>query len=219
MGSSKIDRALKILIVDDHEVVREGLKMVLLDWRKAEVYMASNAKESQILLQQNSNIDLVILDLTLPDVRRFELLDSIVKTAPLSPVVIFSADERVSVISETFDRGAKGFLPKSSSQELINYALDRVMSGEVYLPPSISDINLNQNKVNSSNISIPNLTNRQLDILELLVHGDSNKEIAEKLHMSPATIRSYLTIIFRQLDVKNRTEAVHVARQNGIIKD
>lgn len=206
---------INILIVDDHEVVREGLKLVLKDWRtESSIFTAADASEAKSMIARHEAFELVLLDLKLPDASRFDLLEYFVAHLPSVPVVIFSGDDRPSIIEEAFSHGARGYIPKSSSQDVVDQALNEVLKGGIFRPESI----LSEHAESQRLSKFRQLTPRQMEILLLISQGKTNKQIADELNMSPATVRSYLTIVFRALAVKNRTEAVRAAQTLGLIE-
>jgi len=211
-----------ILVVEDHKVVFSGLKFLLTNWHKGvlEILESDSAHNTKELISRRCDIDLIILDLKLPDTQGYELLDYLIKRMPNTAVLIVTAESDMSVIYNVYQRGAKGFVSKSSDVDEYIKALDALFSGSVYFPNidlrSIPLESLSDSHAFSRSDKL-SLTRRQLQILEKLSQGKTNKEIAQLLHMSPATVRSYLTIIFRQLNTKNRTEAVHIARNIGLI--
>lgn len=223
------DAILKILIIEDHEVVRQGLKLILNNWWQGqlEAVEAVTADDARQLLERYPDFALIILDLKLPDVNGFDLLDEIVESLPAVPVVVLTMEESMSAISKAFEHGAKGYIPKTSPQDVIFNALELVLSGGAYFPSNIIEPSEADPRINASNgnaayqpgLNYRSLTQRQLEVLSGIAQGKTNKEVAEQLNMSPATVRSYLTIIFRQLNVRNRTEAVHIARRVGLIDD
>ena len=223
MTKEKPDR---VLVVDDHEVVRSGLALMLARWKPdVELLLAETKHKAEEFVRENADIDLILLDLMLPGVNGFELVDLFVRELPAVPLAILSMEEGSSMIYSAISRGARAYVLKSNSEEEMLRALDTVMAGDIYMPPSARNIVLPPGAslpvFNRPDMQIApkldGLTGRQIEILSLLVQGKSNKEISTLLSLSPATVRSYLTIIFRQLDVRNRTEAANVARKLGLI--
>jgi len=217
---------LKVLIIDDHEVLREGLRSMLLAWNNTiETVEAGKISEVHTCVRSGIDYDLVLLDLNLPGVLGYELLESLVEQLPDTPVVVLSITESASVIQDVLRKGAKGYIPKSSSTDVIKNAISLVLSGSVYIPPSLLDLmTADGNDESSDRIFMERSTNihrgltkRQVEIIELLFQGKTNKEISSFLNLSTSTVRSHLTILFRQLNVKNRTEAVSVARDAGLL--
>lgn len=210
---------LKTLIIEDHEIVREGLKYLLQRWWNGDLMCveASSVEETHTLISQDAVYDMVFLDMKMPQVNGYELLEFVVASLPDIPVVIMSVETSAAVIIGAMSRGAKAYIPKSSPQETIFYALEEVLAGRKYFPPGTTPESDTTGNRGGGLPGKNSLTPRQKEIVVKLAEGKTNKEIASLLNMSAATVRSYLTIIFRQLNAKNRTEAVHVARKIGVI--
>lgn len=220
---------MKILIADDHSVVRTGLKYVLETLAdEVTIYEASDFFLAQSTAQQHDDLDLVILDLAMPGLEELDAITALRRIVPATPIVIFSAAEDPDTILETIKKGAQGFIAKSSPREIVLAALDTVLAGEVYLPESLkgsiqkSDVNSNWNyrdpvkrNLNSEKLE---LTNRQREVLLLIVQGESNIEIANSLHLTIATIKTHIANLFQILEVNNRSQAAYKARKMGLIR-
>lgn len=206
---------MKILVVDDHALVREGLRQVLkgLD-PEVLVLEASRCATAFELATLHLDLDLVLLDLSLPDMNGLDALDQFGLRYADIPVIILSATEDSTLMRRCFDRGAAGFLPKSSLSEIMLSALRLVLSGGTYLPPEMlappSTLQLIPNAGGQLNI-----TARQKEVLQLLVNGWSNKEIARQLELSEQTVKAHVTSILRALDVPTRSRAVVAAAHYG----
>ena len=221
---------MHILLVDDHALFREGLALVMknLD-NETQVLEAENGKSAMQVAQSDAALDLILLDLTLPDNHDFSLLQQIRQTRPATPVAMLSATEDAPLIKEALQIGANGFIPKSSSSSVMLQAIQLILAGGLYLPPQIMP-NIN----NTTCAQTPNqpattenlktvdtdihFTQRQTEVLALLDQGLANKEIARKLDMSPSTVKVHVAAILRICDAANRTQAVSLARQLGIIQ-
>jgi len=203
---------LTILIADDHDLVREGLKHTLSRLpARTSFAEAGDAGEVREVLSGSPSVDLVMLDLHMPGANGLELLTSICNEHPDIPVVILSAVEEPHVMQRTIDRGAVGFIPKSAANEVLVSAIQLVLAGGVYIPTGIL------NKQPGATEPIPGtvdslqvplqLTDRQMDVLHLLSNGESNKAIARKLGLSEHTVKIHISAIFKTLGVNNRTAA------------
>lgn len=213
-----MDNNLNILIADDHDLVREGLKLTLGKLPEPVSFMeAGSADEVMQALADCPTINFIILDLHMPGANELELLATLCNEHPDIPVVILSAVEEPKVMQRTIDRGAAGFIPKSAANEVLVSALRLVLAGGVYIPTEI----LNRPAVDTGsgpgrNTSVEaTLTHRQIDVLDLLSNGESNKTIARKLGLSEHTVKIHITAIFRALGVNNRTEAALAYRALG----
>jgi len=207
---------VKILIADDHALFREGMRHVLDDL--AQPLTVLEAADCQHTLQhamQHPDLDLVLLDLCMPGEDGFTALEFFASRFPATPVVILSASDQRSDMQRALDLGAMGFIPKATSGPVMLSALNLVLSGGVYIPPSMiknehSPIPGNGHKNESG------LTPRQLEVLSLLVEGGANKEIAQRLNLAEATVKMHVTAILKNLGVNNRTRAARAAEQAGI---
>lgn len=209
----------KILLVDDHVMVREGMRM-LLDQRglDAELIEASTLGEALAALAAQPDTAWVILDLGLPDARGVVALAELRQKHPTVPVVVVSASEERALVLECINQGAMGFIGKSATGAALMDALRLVFAGGIHLPASLlgqpsrapaapEDAVLAAKQRELARIG---LTPRQIEVLDLMVQGLSNKVIADRLGLSEATIKSHVAATLRALNVKNRTQAVFV---------
>ena len=133
------------------------------------------------------------------------------------PIIVISASEHPNDAQQALDAGALGYVPKSASPKTILLALNLVLAGEMYLPPLLLGTGaLSQGERRTP--TLPPLTDRQADVLAMLVKGESNKGIANALSLSDKTVKAHVTAIFKALNVSNRTQAAHRAREAGLIK-
>ncbi|MDH5473082.1 MAG: response regulator transcription factor [Gammaproteobacteria bacterium] len=211
---------MKILIVDDHEVFREGLKLVVKDLAdEMEILEASNYDEAIRFLVDCIDIDLVLLDLCLSGVQDVDALQLLRKQFPEIPVVVISANEDSKKVRQVLEAGAQGYITKSSNATTILNALHFVFSGNVYVPVEILNEKVYTKEVVSNSESFSHkLTPRQLDVLYILAEGKQNKEIANILDLKVSTVRAHVASILRAFSVSNRTQAVQYAMQNSLIK-
>jgi len=219
---------LNILVIDDHHLFSEGIKLVLsqLD---TEVYVTTcnTCSDALKLIDHNSNFDIIILDLFMPDMNGFTALKILINKIPRCPIVVVSSSNNITDIRRAINLGAKGYVPKTSSPTVMKNALKLVYSGSVYIPPEslFCESELDGNQKYSSIICSDaikdsydrlGLTMRQTEVLKLLAEGKANKSIADILHCSVATVKAHVTIIFRALGVKNRTQALNMVNQMNI---
>lgn len=209
---------MKILIADDHELFRDGLKHVLDQLGDdLTIVEASDFPQAIAAVECEPDIDIALVDLSMPGmtweegVRRVrELLQE------QSPLIILSAsDERRHVI-QAVNLGAAGFIPKTSSSRLMLSALKLVLSGGVYLPPALLDMGPSDNGPLTNEQAVGFLTPRQREVLILMGQGKSNKEIARVLDLAEGTVKLHVTAILKALNVNNRTRAVVAASQLGL---
>ena len=212
---------MKILIADDHELFREGLRHVLGQLEdNVQVVEAGDFSQAFALADSHPDIDIVLLDLNMPGANWDEGLPRLRATLPQDvPVVVLSAaDDRRSVL-QAVEMGAAGYIPKTSSSRVMLSALKLVLSGGVYLPPALIERSVPRGEglnpaVVEQAMSI--LTPRQREVLSLLGEGKSNKEIARILELAEGTVKLHVTAILKALNVNNRTRAVVAAAQMGL---
>jgi len=204
-------------MVDDHAMVREGTRMLLEQQDMGcELLEAGSYAEAASLLLTHGDIDWVLLDLGLPDSTGMSALVRLRKEHATVPVVVLSASEERALVLECINRGAMGFIGKSSTGASLVAALRLVFSGGVYLPPALFDRTASAPAPLESTIMTARteellrmgLTPRQVEVLDLLVQGLSNKLIASRLQLSEATVKTHVAASLRALNVKNRTQAV-----------
>jgi DNA-binding NarL/FixJ family response regulator len=218
---------MKILVVDDHPLILEALKQVLRDLDPAiEVIEARDAEQALDQAASHEGISLVLLDLTLPHKHGFELLAELRERSPDVPVVVLSATEDRETVMRAISDGAMGFIPKTSKTEVLVAALRLVFSGGVYLPPSAFAASASP-RVTEPRPPMPatrspreaGLTERQSQVLALLVQGKSNKLICRALDLAEGTVKIHVTAILRALNVSNRTEALVAVSRLGLRLD
>lgn len=215
----------KLLIIEDHALVREGLVQTLRQLDAVEVSEVADFDGANALLeQQGCSFDLVLLDLGLPGVDGLTCLKSFRTRYPWMPVVILSAYDDAHTVGKAMKGGAAGFVSKSYSTDRLLSVLREVLSGNV-LSPEVSD-----NKVFVASHHLPTgdgdadpssfgLTDRQAEVLSLMVRGKSNRDIAALLGLSEGTVKIHLTAIFKRLGVSSRTQAMIVVARRGIRLD
>jgi DNA-binding NarL/FixJ family response regulator len=214
---------VKILIVDDHQLIREGLRPVMPQLADAPdqvtVLEAGTLRAALEIAATNPDLDLVLLDLHLPDVAGFDALARLQERHPAVPLVVMSGADDPDLVRETLAHGALGFIPKTSSSAVIVGALRLVLAGGTYLPRQV----MGAGRTRPSTTPVPadglaglGLTPRQADVLRLLLAGKSNKMICRELDMAEGTVKNHLAAVFRALGVSTRVEAVVAAGKRGM---
>jgi DNA-binding NarL/FixJ family response regulator len=211
---------MKILIVDDHVLIRDALRGVLEELKDdATIIEASNCAQAMQLIEQHRDLRLILLDLTLPDRDGFDVLGHLRTHYPAISVVILSAMNDRDVVVKALDLGALGFIPKSSQREVMLSALNLVFSGGIYIPPEILARHEQSPaggpaRAQTSPADL-GLTERQLDVLALMMQGKSNKAICRVLNLAEQTVKHHVTAILKALNASNRTEAVIIVGELG----
>lgn len=214
---------MKILIVDDHPLVREGVRHALAALQRDVVVLeASDANQALELSAHHPDLDLVMLDLGLPGMPGLAVLEELRQRGCTAPVVILSGScERADVIA-ALNAGAMGFIPKLSSSELMLQALRLVFAGGVYIPPlalgmlDMPGVGGGADAAGPKSLQQLGLSERQRQVLALIAQGKPNKVIASDLAIAEPTVKAHITEILRALQVTNRSQAMIVARRFGI---
>lgn len=208
---------LKLVVIEDHALVREGLLQALkgLD-AEAVALGAADADAALELLAANEDSDLVLLDLMLPGTSGIALLGVLRKRFPAIPVVVVSAIDEPSMVNRAMRQGASGFIPKSSSTEVMLNALREVLAGEVYLPPRLRDPSTRETSRSKNVAERYGLTPGQMRVLELLTLGKTNRQIAEMLAVTEGTVKIHVSAIFKAMNVTNRSQALLLAKKQRI---
>jgi DNA-binding NarL/FixJ family response regulator len=211
----------RLLVVDDHAMVREGLQQLLRKLGPDVVqYEAQDAASALLLLETESEFDLVLLDIMLPGINGLSLLGILRKRFPALPVVVLSALDDIDVVRRAIRLGAAGYVTKSDSGEALLAAIRKVLDGEIHLPPHLHD------KVCATEAGGPDrgrtqpdphgLTEGQRRVAELLREGKANREIANLLGLTEGTVKVHVSRILRKLGVASRAEAIaRFQRQRG----
>ncbi|KVL35773.1 LuxR family transcriptional regulator [Burkholderia territorii] len=213
---------MKILIVDDHPVLRDGVAALLCqNDEDLTVAQVGNADEAMQILGQDSEVDAVVLDLRMPGMNGLEAISTIAGIRPEVQIIVLSTSEDPGDVRAAFARGALGYVPKSAGPHTVLSAIKMVLNGERYVPPLVLDELLSPSADDSRNLA-PSpagglLTQRQIEVLRYLADGVPNKVIADKLDLSEKTVKAHVTAIFRALNVLNRTQAAAAARKAGLL--
>jgi two-component system nitrate/nitrite response regulator NarL len=213
---------MKLLIVDDHAILREGLVALLRQFEQgADVLQASDTAEGLRLAEANPDLDAVFLDLNMPDQGGMEVIPVFTQRCPQLPVIVLSSSEDPGDVRLALKSGASGYVPKSASPKNILSALRFVLAGEIYVPPLMLDLRAVAADGPARVAPEPGerLTERQTEVLRQLCRGLSNREISRALELSEKTTKSHVTAIFKALGVVNRTQAAAAAKRAGIVTD
>ncbi len=205
---------MKILVVDDHALVREGLRQVLKGLGEGiDVLQAASCGQALEQLNSEPDLDLILLDYHLPDCQGLDAMVALGQRHPEVPVIVMSGIASAQNVRRSLDAGAAGFVSKSSLCEELLSAVQQVLRGEIYFPYELQG-NLRSLPPALGSKRTP-LTQRQERVLRGLLDGLSNREIAELLHLSEETVKSHVAAILRYFDVQNRTQAVVAAARMG----
>lgn len=214
---------LKLLVVEDHALVREGLVRLLGQIEAGAKVLESADFESALnVLENEGEFDLVLLDLALPGIDGFAGLDILRRRYPAMPVAVVSAFDDTPTITRVLNLGASGFIPKAFSGEALLSAVREILAGNIFRPNGQSAARLDdatpvppppKNGVRPDEIG---LTDRQGQVLALMVRGLSNRDIADQLGLSEGTVKIHATAVFKALGVSSRTQALVAVARYGV---
>ncbi|HVW76016.1 MAG TPA: response regulator transcription factor [Alloacidobacterium sp.] len=202
--------SIRILIVDDHPVVRAGLGSMLGTQPSLEIAASASNGEEALAIVDRESVDVILLDLRMPGMSGLDTLTALKKKPQSPPVIILTSYELDEDVYRAIQAGAQGYLLKDTSQREIVAAIETVHAGKRYLPPHIA-------ARLADRISRSNLTAREVEILGVLARGLTNKEIGQVFSISENTVRNHVNSIIEKLEVTDRTEAATTALLRGII--
>ncbi|PQV49618.1 LuxR family two component transcriptional regulator [Jejuia pallidilutea] len=203
-------KTIRIVIADDHELFSNGLRELLKNYEDVEVVATvSDGKEFMDYIKSNKNIDVVLLDITMPNMDGFEVLKRIKDTAPLIKPVIISMHDEGNYIAKCAKNGAYGYLLKNTDQEELIKVLRIVMQGKKYFSPTISEKMIDYMSESTTSEAI--LSSKESEVLELISKGYTTKKIAQMLFVSTRTIETHRSNIIKKLKVKNTAELIKKA--------
>src|SRR5262245_24454594 len=219
---------MKILVVDDHVLIRESLRGVLVELRpEADIVEATDARETMRLVAAHpDDLALVLLDLNLPDRDGFLVLTELRHRHPTIPIVVLSGHHARANVVRALDLGALGFIPNTAQRQVLVGAISLVLSGGIYIPPEIlgrqplvapvlPGVARGAAGKPATSPRDLGLTDRQVEVLALMMQGKSNKAIGRALDLAEPTVRNHVTAVLKALNVTNRTEAVIAAAELG----
>ncbi len=215
---------LKLLVVEDHALVREGLVRLLGQIEEdVKVFDSADFESALAMLDSEGEFDLLLLDLALPGIDGFAGLDILRRRYPSMPVAVVSAFDDTPTITRVMNLGASGFIPKAFSGEALLSAVGEVLAGNIFRP---NGNNQQSSRMDDATPLPPyrinvqpeevGLTSRQAQVLALMVRGLSNRDIAEQLDLSEGTVKIHVTAVFKALGVNSRTQALVAVARYGI---
>lgn len=210
---------MEILVADGHALIREALRHLLQELdAHTHVIEAVDGDSARRVVAAHPHLYLALLDLKLPGVNGLGLLTELRNGYPDLPIVVLSGVEDALTMRTVLDRGAMGFIPKSSSNRVMLGALQLVLSGERYLPPKLLSAVAGAAVAPGPGMNFK-LTERQRDVLKLVVQGQSNKEICRELGLAEPTVKIHVTAILRALHVTSRAQAIVAINRLGVNLD
>jgi two-component system, NarL family, response regulator NreC len=214
--------SLKLLLVDDHAVVRSGLRMLLEDQGGVTIVGEAGTAKEGIEAATRLNPDVVLMDIGLPDLSGIEAAREMKRLRPDTAIVALTIHEDAEYFFKMLDAGATGYVPKRAAPEELMSAIEAAANGEVYLYPSMAKLlvgdYLKQEQAVKSAKALDGLTEREQEVLTQLAEGESNQGIADRLGISPKTVGRHRENLMRKLNLHSRAELVKYAIRKGIIQ-
>lgn len=211
--------AVKVMIADDHSMIREGIKNLLeLDGDINVIAEAINGEDCLNKLEVISP-DILLLDINMPKKNGLDVLRSLKEKRSKLKILILTVHNEVEYLIKALEIGVNGYILKDSESAELKKAIFTILDGEDYIQPSLIPV-LNSKMIekNLDEDKIDSLTRRELEVLKLLAIGMYNKEVAEKLHISERTVKNHVSNIFKKLEVTDRTQAAVFAIRNNMIQ-
>ena len=214
--------AIRLLLVDDHVVVRSGLRMLLENEADVEIVGEAGTAGEALTAVANLKPDLVLMDIGLPDMSGIDAAREIKRLHPATAIVALTIHESEEYFFKMLEAGASGYVPKRAAPDELLAAIRVAAAGEVYLYPSLAKLlvkdYLIQEPQDRAQHPLNDLTEREEEVLTHLAEGASNTEIADALNISPKTVARHRENIMRKLNLHSRTELVKYAIRKGIIR-
>lgn len=206
-----MNNKIKLMIVDDHALIREGLTKILeMEENFQIVYKASDGNEAVEYIKDN-NLDIVLLDINMPNMNGIETLKKIKQINPSLKIIMLTVYDAREYLIETLNLGANGYMLKDAEADSLVKAIEAVYNGGSYIHPNLAGElfkEINRQRVNKSSKSgVEALTKREYEVLLLIAEGMSNKDISEHLVISEKTVKNHVSSILRKLDLQDRTQA------------
>ena len=203
---------ITVLLADDHEVVREGLRLALLRSSHIRVVGEAPDGETAVSLTERRLPDVVVMDLRMPGMDGIEATEEIMRRVPDAKVLIFTAYSERALLQRGLESGARGYILKEAPHETLLRAIEKVAAGETFVDPALMSA-LTQARAGNSDV----LTAREREILQLLADGMSNADVAAQLFISQETVKSHVRHILTKLEADTRTQAVAIALRDAMI--
>ncbi|KNG93080.1 response regulator transcription factor [Pseudaestuariivita atlantica] len=203
---------MRLLIADDHDLVRETLAAFLSREADIEVTVAADLEEACAIIDKDRPFDLVLLDYSMPGMDGLKGLERVINTGATRPVAIMSGTAPKAVAQEALDAGAIGFLPKTMAAASMVNAVRFMAAGETFVPVKF----MTEEAEEETNPLAKGLSPRELEVLGGLCRGLANKEIARELDLQEVTIKLHVKTLCRKLEAKNRTHAAMIAKEAGL---
>lgn len=212
------DNKIKVLLVDDHAVVRAGFKLLLATAPNIEVIAEAERGEQAIRLYQQHQPDIIVLDLSMPGIGGLETIKRMVQRDANINILVFSVHDEQVYVNRALSAGAKGYITKNSAPEILAEAIETIQQGQHYIEQGLLNAANNHSPDHDYQKIIKTFSSREFDIFRLLAKGLTVHKIADELCLGYKTVANYVTQIKKKLQVSSLTELTHVAILLGVMK-
>ncbi|MBM4764736.1 response regulator transcription factor [Bacillus sp. B15-48] len=202
-----MSKSIKLMLVDDHTVVRAGLKSILSMHDHIEVVAEAASGKEAVAKASNDDINLILMDIRMPNDSGIEACKAITSKYPNIKVIMLTSDDDDDVIYDSILAGANGYLLKEIDTKELIQSIEKVARGESLLDPAVTLKIMNRLRQGKTMIETEKLTAQEKHVLAYIAHGKTNREIGKEMHLSEKTIRNYASTIFSKIEVHNRAEA------------
>lgn len=209
----------KFIIADNQAMIREGLRSIISQTSDWQIVGETNDGIDLLPLVEKLSPDIVILDINMPKIGGIENIERMQKLGKKPIILVLSAREDESSVSQAMRSGAKGYLSKTSTKEEIEFAIQSLLKGQTYVTPSVTNTLLSSSGKHPIVVNpLSALTTREREIMKLLCEGHPNREVAKLLHISPRTIDSHRANIMKKLGINTNAELVQLSIKSGLIE-
>ena len=206
---------MNILIVDDHKVVRDGIRFMLTDEPDIQIISEADSAEAMFEIIANDPVDVVLLDIQMPQVTGLTALERLTEEFPQVKVLMLSMYDQPGYVHRAIELGAAGYLPKSAGRSEVLAAISAASEGRSYIHRELMEPLISEMRSGTKPSS--RLSPREQQVIQAIANGSENKQVARELGISEATVKTYVRGIFDRLEVSSRAEAVAVGLRTGLI--
>jgi DNA-binding NarL/FixJ family response regulator len=210
------DPAMRVMIVDDHPVARDGLRSALAVASDIEIVAEAGSGEEAVAVATEAEPDLIFMDVQMPGMDGLQAAKAIRSERPDTKVILFTVEESAGAVAEAMQAGISGYLLKDVTADEVVRAARLAMEGKAVIHPALTRSFIEESRLRPARSETP-LSNRESEILQYVAHGNTTKEVARHLGISPHTVKTHLERIFEKLGANDRAQAVYIAFRLGLV--
>lgn len=211
-------RHLRVLIVDDHELIRSGMRLLLEDNPHVASIEEASCAEQALDMATSREFEIILMDINLPGMSGLEAAGKLISDAPQSRIIMITGNLDMAPVRTLLNAGVRGYITKEGNAEEVDKAVSSVMSGDQYLSPDVAQRLAIESLNGIAENPFDNLTTRESEITTMLIQGQLNRQISSTLHISEKTVSTHRIRAFEKLDIKTTAELVRLANRFGIWK-